>query len=144
MAHDIRPVGEDCGDLIALRRQWHPGEDPGFDAEFRTWWAAERDHRYAFVAYSVDGDPIGMANGRVFSRMPAPGHPNARWLYGANVYVAEPHRRRGVARALMEALISRAREESMVRVVLAPSPMSVPLYEALGFRVADDLMRLDL
>ena len=32
----------------------------------------------------------------------------------------------------------------MLRVVLAPSEMSVPLYESLGFRPADDLMRLDL
>jgi hypothetical protein len=32
----------------------------------------------------------------------------------------------------------------MERVVLHPSEMSRPLYQALGFRPADDLVRLDL
>lgn len=41
-------------------------------------------------------------------------------------------------------LIRGARADGMVRVILAPSEMSKPLYRSLGFRVADDLMRLDL
>ena len=142
--YDVRAVAEDCTDLIALRRMWHPGDDEAFDDDFRAWWERERGTRYAVVAYAGDGAPVGMANGQVFSRMPAPGHTRAQWLYGANVYVADEHRRRGVARQLMEALIEFARSRGMVRVVLAPSEMSVPLYTALGFRPANDLMRLDL
>ena len=41
-------------------------------------------------------------------------------------------------------LITWARAHGMVRVVLAPSEMSVPLYDSLGFRPAHDLLRLDL
>lgn len=44
----------------------------------------------------------------------------------------------------MAEVIDAARAEGMVRIVLAPSEMSIPLYRSLGFRVADDLMRLDL
>lgn len=85
-----------------------------------------------------------MANGQVFSRMPAAGRPPAQWLYAANVFVAEEHRRVGVGRAMMQELIDFARRRLMVRVVLAPSEVSLPLYESLGFRPAHDLMRLDL
>ena len=144
MDYEIRPVDADCTDLITLRRQWHPGDRPQFEQDFRAWWERERLHRRAFVAYSSDGAPVGMANGRVFSRMPVPDQPDTQWLYGANVYVVDAHRRRGVGRALMEAVIELARTEGLVRIVLAPSVMSIPLYVSLGFRPADDLMRLDL
>ena len=142
-AYDVRAVAEDCTDLLVLRRQWFPDADEDFEADFRGWWARERHQRHAVVAYA-DGGPVGMANGQIFCRMPAPGRPRARWLYGANVYVSESHRRQGIGRALMTALVDFARANGMVRVVLAPSEMSVPMYESLGFRPAHDLMRLDL
>jgi len=40
--------------------------------------------------------------------------------------------------------LRRLEANAMVRLVLAPSEMSVPLYTSLGFRTAHDLMRLDL
>lgn len=141
--YDVREVGEDCADLLSVRRLWFPHDDDEFEARFREWWARERQHRYALVAYAGTS-PVGMANGQVFSRMPAPGRPPVQWLYAANVYVAEPHRRRGLGRTLVQRLVDHAQEHAMARVVLAPSEMSVPLYRALGFRPADDLMRLDL
>ena len=54
------------------------------------------------------------------------------------------HRRRGVGRLLMEAVLAWAREQRMVRLVLNPSEVSLPLYSGLGFQPADNLMRLDL
>lgn len=142
-AYEVRPVEEDCSDLLAVRSLWFPAEDEDFESRFREWWARERHQRMSVVAYQGHR-PVGMANGQVFSRMPAAGRPPAQWLYAANVFVDEQHRRRGVGRALMTALVDFARTRSMERVVLAPSPMSVPLYESLGFRPAHDLMRLDL
>lgn len=140
--YEIREVLDDCSDLLAVRRLWFPESDDDFESEFRAWWKREREQRRAFVAYT-SATPIGMANGQVFSRMPAAGRPRARWMYAANVYVAEEHRRQGVARDLMRALIDLAQAEGMLRIVLAPSDMSIPLYESLGFRTANDLMRLD-
>ncbi|WP_223163738.1 GNAT family N-acetyltransferase [Nocardioides humilatus] len=134
---------EDCRDLIALRRAWHPGDDEGFEDRLHAWWERERHQRRAVVAYEDDA-PVGMANAQIFSRMPAPGKPDARWLYVANVYVLDSHRRRGIGSALTLDLVDFARANGMVRVVLAPSPMSIPMYQSLGFRPADDLMRLDM
>jgi len=141
-SYDIRTVAEDCSALLALRREWVPISDESFEEEFRAWWALERDRRYAVVAYSAE-KPVGMANGQIFSRMPVPGRPGTQWLYGANVFVSDRYRRAGIGRALISALIDFARDRGMVRVVLAPSEMSVPMYESLGFRTAHDLMRLD-
>ena len=141
--YEVRVVGEDCSDLLKLRAIWFPAEDRDFEPRFREWWSRERHQRHAVVAYRGER-PVGMANGQVFSRMPAAGRPPAQWLYTANVFVAERHRRAGVGRLMMQELIDFARRRSMVRVVLAPSEMSLPLYESLGFRAAHDLMRLDL
>ena len=44
----------------------------------------------------------------------------------------------------MAALLAWSREERLVRLVLNPSEISKDLYAGLGFRPADDLMRLDL
>ena len=141
--HELREIGDDCTDLLAVRRLWFPDPEEGFEQRFREWWARESRHRYAVVVYA-GGSPVGMANGQVFSRMPAPGRPPAQWLYAANVYVAEEHRRQGLGRRLVQALVDFAEASGMVRVVLAPSEMSVPLYASMGFRPAHDLMRLDL
>ena len=141
--YDVRPVGDDCTGLLAVRRLWFADDDPDFEQRFCAWWEQERHQRYALVAYAGD-EPVGMANGQIFTRMPAAGRPTARWLYAANVFVAEAHRRRGVGHRLMTSLIDFASAQGMVRVVLAPSEMSIPLYASLGFRVAEDLMRLDL
>ncbi len=85
-----------------------------------------------------------MANAAIFERMPVPGTGSARWIYVANVFVLPDHRRQGIAADLMSAIVDWARAEGMVRIVLAPSEMSIPFYASLGFRAADDLMRLDL
>ena len=70
--------------------------------------------------------------------------PDARWPYVGNVWVDPAHRRRGVATLLMRAVVTWCRAERMERIVLNPSEESLPLYRSLGFRTADDLMRLDL
>lgn len=142
----IAPITDaDLPDLARLREHWTSGEPADPDADFvaavRQWWASE--NRVGWLA-RVDGYALGMANAAVFARMPVPGRPPARWSYVANVWVDPHHRRQGIGRALMGAAIDWARSEEMVRIVLAPSEMSIPLYASLGLRPATDLMRLDL
>ncbi len=71
--YDIRVVEEDCGDLIALRKLWHPSDDANVEERLRRWWERERHHRQAVVAYIGTDTPVGTANGQTFFRMPAPG-----------------------------------------------------------------------
>jgi len=60
-----------------------------------------------------------------------------------NVYVERAHRRKGVARALMETMIAWSRENQFAYVSLHASKQGRGLYEKLGFRPTDE-MRLDL
>jgi len=60
-----------------------------------------------------------------------------------NMYVEKPYRRRGIARALMEAMIEWCRNEDFGYVGLHASDEGRPLYEKLGFRATNE-MRLEL
>jgi GNAT superfamily N-acetyltransferase len=50
-----------------------------------------------------------------------------------NVYCEPEHRRRGLARALMEVMLEWCKRERMAKVVLHASQDGRPLYESLGF-----------
>lgn len=60
-----------------------------------------------------------------------------------NVYVDPSHRRRGVARKLMETMIQWCRVNGFVNVGLHASEEGRKLYEQLGFKPTNE-MRLDL
>jgi GNAT superfamily N-acetyltransferase len=60
-----------------------------------------------------------------------------------NLYVEREHRRRGVASALMAAMIAWCRANGFSSVALHASEDGRPLYEKLGFKPTDE-MRLDL
>jgi GNAT superfamily N-acetyltransferase len=139
-----RADAEDVPALAALRRAWteeQHGEvvDHGFEARFAEWFATESGRRVAWIA-SVDDHPVGMLNLAVFTRMPRPGVAPSRWGYIANVFVLARHRDAGVGRLLVDEATAYAREEDLVRLVLSPSPRSVPFYERAGFATTDRLM----
>ena len=56
-----------------------------------------------------------------------------------NVYVDRAHRRQGVARRLMDTLISWAPGAGIVRLVLHASPDGRRLYESLGFLASNEM-----
>ena len=143
----------DIGELARLRTLWTVEQggssEDGFEADFRRWWDSHGAHRRAWLARpdtaaEQERVAIGMVNAAVFERMPRPGQRTGRWAYVANVWVDPDHRRRGVGTLMMDHVTAWCREVGMERIVLNPSAMSVPMYRALGFRPADDLMRLDL
>jgi len=158
VAYAVEQVREEAlADLARMRLAWSAEQGLAASADFaermRRWWDQQSGHRVAWVARARtrtgdgdgDGDAVGMANAAVFERMPRPGTPPSRWAYLANVWVDPLHRRRGVGGLLLGNIVTWARAEGMVRVVLAPSEVSLPLYRGLGFRDAGDrLLRLDL
>jgi GNAT superfamily N-acetyltransferase len=139
---------QDLPQVTSLRLQWgasrgSSGDPKEFAEQLRAWWERQGDSRVFWLAFE-DDLAIGMANLAVLERMPLVGAPGGRWGYLGNVWVDPAQRRRGVATALMSAAIDWCRAGSFQRIVLNPSEMSVPMYSALGFRPADQLMRLDL
>jgi GNAT superfamily N-acetyltransferase len=137
----------DLGRLAALRREYGaeehgPADDPGFEARFAGWLAGAGQRRLFWLA-EVGAAPVGMLNLSVFERMPWPGRPDSRWGYIGNVFVLTGHRDRGVGRRLLDAALDYARRSDFARVVLAPSPRSVPFYSRAGFRPATSLLILE-
>lgn len=139
-----RASAEDVPALATLRRAWteeQNGEvvDPTFEARFAEWFATETGRRVVWIV-SIDERPVGMLNLAVFTRMPRPGVEPSRWGYIANVFVLAEHRDGGVGRLLVDAATAYAHDEDLVRLVLSPSPRSVPFYERAGFATTDRLM----
>jgi GNAT superfamily N-acetyltransferase len=130
--------------MAALRRAWveedaGPVDEPAYEQAFADWYAAEGDHRVAWIAF-VDGTPAGMLNLLEYRRMPRPGRLDSRWGYVSNVFVLGRYRNRGLGRELLDAMLAFARERSYARLVLSPSERARPLYERVGFGPVDELL----
>lgn len=106
--------------------------------------AALDDGSYrGFLAVDDSGKVVG-GGGIVIS--PWPGsfdQQKPRRAMILNMYVEQPYRRRGIARALMEEMIDWCRGEGFAYVGLHASDEGRPLYENLGFKPTNE-MRLDL
>jgi GNAT superfamily N-acetyltransferase len=135
-----RATDADVPALIELRAAW-TGEpaDPEYVAAFEQWWRRERDQRVTWLA-ETRGRAVGMLNMLVFTRMPRPGRPRSQWGYVANVFVLEQLRNAGVGRLLIEAANAYADEHDFARIVLSPSPRSIPFYRRAGFHFDHTLM----
>ncbi|MDQ3630329.1 MAG: GNAT family N-acetyltransferase [Actinomycetota bacterium] len=134
----IRVAGvEDVAALAALRRRWKSrDDDPSFEQRFAKWLLDEGDRRTVWLA-EADGAPIGMATLLEYRRMPLPGHPGTAWGYLGSMFVLTSHRGRGVGARLVDAVLAVADARDYVRVVLSPSPRSLPFYRRAGFAEAD-------
>lgn len=62
-----------------------------------------------------------------------------RAAHVVNVYTHPEHRRRGLARRLMDEILDWCKDNGMVQVTLAASDEGRPLYESLGFRPTNDM-----
>ncbi len=98
--------------------------------------AAVRGHALPWLVAGIDGHFAGYAYASPFRPRPA-------YRYGVEVsiYVEEGARRRGVGRALLQALIERARSRGLRHLIAAisdsdTSGASIALHRSLGFRDA--------
>jgi ribosomal protein S18 acetylase RimI-like enzyme len=94
-----------------------------------------------------DGDGVIVAGGGMIVQRGVPRPENVHGgeeAYLLNVYVEPAHRRFGLARALMDAMLAWARERGLARVVLHASDDGRALYESLGFDPVTTEMRLVL
>ncbi|MEY4555837.1 MAG: hypothetical protein RL093_956 [Pseudomonadota bacterium] len=99
-------------------------------------FAAVQRHALPWLMAGIDGVFAGYAYASPFRPRPA-------YRYGVeiSIYVEEHARRRGVGRALLEALIARTRERGLRHLIGAisdsdTSAASIALHRSLGFRDA--------
>ncbi len=95
--------------------------------------------------FATDGDGRVVAGGGVvlIEYQPHPSDPRPRRAFVVNMYTEPEHRRRGLARRLMEAMVDWCRREGYATLSLHASDAGRALYESLGFRATNE-MRLTL
>jgi GNAT superfamily N-acetyltransferase len=108
------------------------------DREFRTWLAAMmRAGTYrAWIVEADAGDVVAGGGITVLPWPPGPIDMGDRLAFVYNVYTEPAHRRRGLARRLMDAIHGWCREAGIRSVALNASRDGVPLYESMGYHLA--------
>lgn len=78
----------------------------------------------------------------LYEVMPTCDTPTGRKAYLMNLYTRPAYRRQGIARRLLDLLVSEARARGAARIALEASPMGRALYESYGFVPMPDEMML--
>ncbi len=103
-----------------------------------------RDGTYVgFLAADNEGRVLAGGGVVLLVYQPHPLDPRPRRPFVVNMYTETEHRRRGLARRLMDAMIAWCRREGFASLFLHASDEGRPLYEALGFEPTNE-MRLRL
>ena len=106
--------------------------------------AALMEAREYFGFLAEAGDAIA-GGGGVWLRplLPRPGRPHGSFeAYVLNVYTEPEHRRQGVARAILGAILDWCGQRKVARIVLHASEEGRPLYEDLGFEISNEMRLL--
>jgi L-amino acid N-acyltransferase YncA len=137
----VRRAGAD--DIPAITAIYNEGIQDGgtLETELRTVderrrWLLERAVRHPVLAAIRQGQCIGWGCLSPFNARAAYRH-----VADISIYVERTTRRSGVGRALIDALLLRARELAFHKVVLTTFPQNtsaVRLYEEMGFRTVGD------
>ena len=115
--------------------------------EFERWLrdAIPAKTYLGWVAVASNGDVAAGAGLIVIPWPPGPMTMDGRCGFVFNVYTEPSHRKHGLARKMMEAIHQWCRAEGLERVVLNASTFGHPLYESMGYVVANEpMMRLAL
>jgi GNAT superfamily N-acetyltransferase len=123
-----------------------PDSDPAALAGAIEGWLRERIASPTFGAFVAeeDGTVVGSGGISVYDSPPGPAL-IGREAYVMSMYTDPPYRGRGVARAVLAALLDFAREAGGVyRVWLRASDMGRPLYLSAGFEPRGSYLQIHL
>jgi len=148
MAYSIRPATiADIPHIVSHRELMF--REMGIPAEFDDMKAATDlwlrhalpSHIYrGWMAVSASGEVVGGGGLIVIPWPPGPMSMDPRCGFVFNVYTASAHRKQGLGRRLMDAMHEWCRGEGIERVVLNASTFGKPLYDAMGYVVAEEPM----
>lgn len=113
------------------------------DRAFRDWLRATMASGVYHAWLVEDGDAHAIVAGGGLSILPWPPGPSYmvdRLAFVYNVYVERAHRRRGLARLVMETIHAFCRANRITSIALNASDDGRPLYEALGYSVTPSPM----
>jgi RimJ/RimL family protein N-acetyltransferase len=121
-----RAVGEEPGGWLITTSDWRSS------TEERRYLKALRRYGHAavYVAETEEGEIVGRLS------LARDQHPASAHVADLGLMVAEPYRRRGIGRALLEQAVRWARERGIAKLELHVFPhndAAIALYESFGF-----------
>jgi GNAT superfamily N-acetyltransferase len=135
-----RGTADDAPALARLRWRWRadeqvPGQvDRATFVEYLTAWIVDHLSTHLPFVAEVDGRLAGMAWLMLSDRVPSVTNMYRRMGDVQSVYVVPELRNGGVGAALMDAVLSEARDRELEFVTVHSSERAVPMYERAGFR----------
>jgi GNAT superfamily N-acetyltransferase len=137
----LRPATFDDADVL-VRHRVGMFTDMGLtmdvarlEATFRAWLAAlmpPGTYR-AWLVETTDGQIVGGGGITILPWPPGPSYAGDRLAFVYNVYVDAAHRRRGLARQIMDAIHTFCRDAGITAVALNASRDGLPLYQSMGY-----------
>lgn len=112
---------------------------------FASWLqqAIANQFYFGWLVKTETGEVVAGGGLTLLSRPPTPLDLNDHSAYVYNVYTEPAHRRRGLARRLLETMHQWCRVQGLKTVALHASDFGRPLYESLGY-IPTSEMRLTL
>jgi GNAT superfamily N-acetyltransferase len=137
----IRPATLDDADVLARQRiamftdMGVPLDAGALDRAFKIWLAdvMPAGTYRAWLAETMDGEIAAGGGITVVPWPPGPRYPSDRLAFVYNVYSEPAHRRRGLARQIMETIHAWCRDHGVSSLALNASADGKPLYEAMGY-----------
>jgi GNAT superfamily N-acetyltransferase len=147
-AYRVRPATLDDVDVLVRHRiamftdMAVPLDAASLGATFHAW-LIETMGSGAYRAWLADDD-AGRASGgggiTIVPWPPGPRYPGDRLAFVYNVYTEPAHRRRGVARLVMETIHSWCAANGVTSMALNASAHGRGMYEAMGYQVTPNPM----
>ena len=112
-----------------------PLDAAALDAAFRAWLTETMDagtYR-AWLVETAGGEVAGGGGITIIPWPPGPQYAGDRLAFVYNVYTERPHRRRGLARLIMDTIHDWCRAEGITSVALNASRDGKPLYQSMGY-----------
>ena len=115
------------------------------DAEYQTKLKKEMPEGTCFAWVIKEKDRI-LASGSVsfVSMVPTPTDPQCRVAYIHSLFTEDGFRRRGFSRRIMKVIVDYCKSQRLKRLILNTSEAGKGNYENIGFKVADNSMRMHL
>ena len=112
------------------------------DAAFRVWLAEKMPEGIyrAWLAEAADGTVAGGGGISILPWPPGPSYMGDKIAVVYNVYTEPPHRRRGLARLIMNTIHAWAAAHDITSIALNASRDGQPLYESMGYQLTPSPM----
>jgi GNAT superfamily N-acetyltransferase len=139
--YHVRPATlADIDDLVRHRIGMFTDMGVPLDAEvldpaFRAWLSEmmPAGTYRAWLAEAADGEVAGGGGITILPWPPGPRYVGDRLAFVYNVYTEPAHRRRGLARLIMDTIHAWCRDEGITSMALNASRDGLPLYESMGY-----------